>query len=822
MNPLFFWQQWTRAERFLYTTSLGLLAVGLIAMLFFQERGLQNTVAWDVLSELDEVAVRTDSLMMPRPDSVQVASKQYLLSKSYLLREQFVPSLMVLPSWLIEGVLAMLLAGIVLIVSAVSALPRWGYVGSMTVLIAVLAFSHVELLQVFGIDNSLGIVLLIGPLVALSYYFQAFRPDFSMPQRIFAFAGLVGGLVAIFYFFAKNPSPSHTFLAYSLWPLMLIAAVFIVWLSVEIIAGFVYIVTNPRTGFGKNSLLNFLFLSGLYLLSALLLYLKITRRTDADFWYISPFVLYAVSAVLGIWGAIRRLDNHLPFREIGAWLYIGMALLTTTAMGFVHFSNNNPHVEFFEDAIVYSQLSVGSLFTIYIALNFWPLFRQGKAVYKVIYKPVRLLQSQIWVLGVGGMVVLMSLNRFFMIDQLQAGHHNNLGDLYTATTEYKLAESYYQMAISEDYQNHKSGFGLASLAWKQGDKSSAGAFFRLALYKDPSPQAYVGLTRMMQEAGLFFEVIFTLRKAIQTFPNSGELHNNLGAIYATTNVADSTFYYLKLAAQNTQNKAVPATNLLAFAALKSLTVQDLDDTSLLNSSTAVSQEANRLALLQKLGIRQSVEKLTLRWPPDSALSVNHFAYLYNYAIVTRDTTVADLLQRLENTGNNGNFYNELQLARAYAEYGRDKINALDLLASQTVADTSQKTALARQTLIFWLTKENITPADIASLSSVDDYQKALKKHPLDVALLQKATAFFNQQKQPQRAYQALLNALRFRRDSPDLQKLYIMQCLDLRLTEFAEDGLNDLFGITTNADYNAFVAIYQARLAAVRKAQQEF
>ncbi|MCU0340683.1 MAG: hypothetical protein MUE30_12430 [Spirosomaceae bacterium] len=826
MNTLFFWRHWTRPERFLYTTSLGLLAFGVLALLFFEQRGLQNSVQWDVLSELDEVAVRTDSMRVQK-DSVQTAATspaqtQYLLGKSYLLREQFVPSLMTIPVWLIDGVLGLILVGIVLILSAVSALSRWQYVGAMAAFMATLAFSHVELLQIFGTTNPTGVGIILGVLGLTSYYIHAFRPDFSMPQRIFIFAGLVVALTLLFTFFSKNAFPAHTFLAHSLLPALVIAVVFVGWIAVEIIAGFVYVVTNPRTGFGKNSLLNFLFLSGLYLSMLVLLYLKITRRTDAAFWYISPYWLYAASVVLGVWGAMRRLENHLPFRAIGAWLYVGVALVSTAVMAFVHFSSNNPHIEVFEDAIVYGQLGIGAAFTIYIALNFWPLFQQGKAVYKVIFKPMRLLQSQMWLVGVAAVVVLMSLNRFFTIDQVQAGHHNNLGDLSAATGEYKIAEQYYQMAVSEDYQNHKSGFGLASLALQQGDRSAAGAFFRQALYKDPTPQAYAGLARMMQDAGLFFDVIFTLRQAIETFPKSGELQNNLGALYATTNVADSTFYYFKLASQNAQNKAVTSANLLAFAAQSSLTATDLDDASLLNPSDYPSQEANRIALMQKMNTKTDAQRLSIKFPADSALSVNYFAYLYNYAQYARDTTLSDLLQRLGNTGNNGTFYNELQVAQAYAEYGRDKISALDVLAAQTVADTSKKTELARQTLLFWLTRESLSPANISTLTTAADYQNALRQHPLDVALLKKYVAFFNQQKQPQVAYQALLNAQRFRRDAPEIQKLYILQCLDMRLTEFATDGLNDLFSITNAADYEAFVKIYEARLAAIRQAQADF
>lgn len=862
MTSLFFWQQWNRSQRFLYLTSLGLLKFGLITLLFFHYRGLENTVEWQVLSELGEVPVQLDSLVVHSGQSTVDSSQSpitthqsqptnhnssnepsqiSLLGKVYLLKEQFVPIQMDVPSWLAWGYLGFVLVGLVLLLSAVSALSRWWYMATMAVFIGFLAGSHLEVLQLFGSDKALGFGITTIVLGGVSYYLHAFRDDIPIEKRIFIFAGLVAALAVVFPFFTKIPFVALTVTAYSLLPAIVLSVVFVGWLSVEIMAGFVYVVTNPRTGFGKNSLLNFLFLAGLYLFSTLLLYLKITRQTENDFWYVSPFVLYAVSVILGVWSFAKRTEGYLPFREIGAWLYAGLGLTTTAAMAFVLFTQNNSLIEVFEDAIVYSQLAIGAIFAGYIALNFWPIFKQGKAVYKILYKPMRILQSQAWLIGSMGVVALLALNRFFTVDQALAGHHNALGDLHAATGEAIIAEQYYQIALNLDYQNHKSGFALASLALNQGDRIAAGAFFQQALHKDPSPQAYAGLSQALLNENLFFDAIFNLRKGIQTFPKNAELQNNLGYLYTRTTIADSAYYYFESARQNTQKSDVPETNLLAFwgkaltfadaknpTSSLGLTNADFRETNLLQTkSNTLSHEANRLAVAQLMGEKTEAIRVNTDLPKDSALSVNNFAYLYNYGQYTRDSSLAALFHKLVNTGTNANFYHELQLAEAYSEYNRDKIAAFDILASQTVADTSQKVALARQTLQYWLLKE--APSGKAAgqlavrqLKTETDFRNALCQHPLDLSLLQRAVSFFNQQKKPQVAYQSLLNALRFRRDSPELQKLYILQCLHLRLTDFAEDGLRDLFSISTDADYQAFLKTYQAQRALIEKERESF
>ncbi|MFN3378933.1 MAG: hypothetical protein ACK41O_05720, partial [Runella zeae] len=347
MTSLFFWKNWHPTQRFLYLTFFGLLVFGLTSLLFFHYRGLENTVSWQVLSELDDVTVQLDSLTV-KQDIASVSpqdstlSQIALLGKAYLLKEQFVPVQSDLPAWLTWGYVGLLLAGVVLLLSALSALPRRWYIGSMMVFISLIALSHLEVLQLFGSEKSLGFGMIAVVLGGVSYYFQAFREDMPMTQRIFIFSGIVLLLTIGFHYFAQVPQAAFTFTAYSLLPMSIVACLLIGWVSIEIISGFVYVTTNSRTGFGKNSLVNFLFLTGLFLCTLLLLYLKITRRTDDSLGYFSPTLLCVVSIVLGLWNLHKRTDSLLPFKEIGVWLYLGVSLISTAVLSFVAFTHNNP------------------------------------------------------------------------------------------------------------------------------------------------------------------------------------------------------------------------------------------------------------------------------------------------------------------------------------------------------------------------------------------------------------------------------------------------------------------------------------------------
>ncbi len=783
-----------QTERTFYFLIFALIVCGLAVLLFLEHRGVENTINWDILSELGEIPVQLDS----DPNGGK------LFGKAFIIKEQFVPSPLVISTWLVAGYLGVGALALVLLLCAVVALPRLWYLASMTIFVGLLASFRLEILQLFGSTNALAfgaVVLLLG---GLSYYFHAFRPHTDFRQKAFGFALLLLLLGILAHFGARAPLPALTLASYSVLGMGALSVVFIFFNSFEVIVGFVYVVSNRRTGLGKNSLLNFLFISFLYLLTVLLIYLQNTRQLTGDFWLVSPFALLAISTILGFWGFKKRTKDYLPFDEVGAWLYAGGALLTVATVAYALGTNNNPLIEVFEDAIVYSQLALATVFVFYAGLNFYPLFKQGLEVHKVLYKPLKMSLAQVWTVGGLAAVSLLAADRFLAIDQAQAGYYNALGDLYTTTKEYKLAEEYYKLALQRDFQNHKSNFSLASLALAQGDRPTAGVYFNQALRKNPSPQAYAGLSKALLDENLFFDAIFNLRRGNQAFPKSGELQTNLGYLYARTRIADSTLYYWQLAPQNTRRPEVAAANLLAFYA-QNPELAPAQDTP---RGTYPSYEANRLAQLRTTDANAS---FAITLPADSALSVNNLAYLYNYATHQRDTTLLPLLRRLEEK--ESNFYDDLQLARAYVSYyGGNKIEALDLLASKITADTSAKTALNRQTLNFWLAKESSNSfGNLVALKTEVDYQNALRQSPFDVALLQQATVFFNQQKRPQIAYQAILNALRFNRTSPAVQQLYIMQALQMHLTDFAEDGLKDLAALVSPADFQAFLKTYQAQ-----------
>jgi hypothetical protein len=804
MNTIFFWKNWSSIEKTLYWAILLFLVVLSVAFLYFQYEGIANVVRWDVLSELDQA-----------PAAIEQYGGKTLLARVFLLKEQFVPSLMQLPLWLPYVYLVVLGIGLALILAAGSALSRFGYLATMTLTISLLASFQFDILWISGANKLILFGAWIVILGGITYYWHEFNDDVPMTTRILVMIWVVLGLGALYLFLAQTASPALTLASFSVLGVMTLAVAFMVWLSVEVIAAFVYITTNSHTGFGKSSLCNFLFLSGLYLLSILLIYLKNTRRIDGDFWLISPFVWIVASIWLGLWGFRKRIIEHFAFREIGSWLYAGGAFVTLACMVWASLTNNNPMLEVIEDAFIYSQLGVGTLFVVYLFLNFWPIFKAGKEVHKIIYRPMRFVQVQAWAIGLGVSVSCMAFDNFLTAHQGWAAYHNALGDLYTQTGEYKLAEQYYKYALERDYLNQKSNYALASLALQQNDRTTAGAYWQESLSKNPSPQAYAALSQTLVKENLIFDAIFNLRKGIETFPKSGELMNNLGFLYLKINIPDSALYYFDRAEQFSQRPEIATTNQMALFVKN----PDLYQKQTFEAHNYNSHQANRQALQLILNQKATPQPFELSLPKDSSLSINNMAYLYNYSLTSTDSTLGRLVRHL--TAINGGFYEELQMAQAYADYTHNKLAAFDNLANIASTDTSQKAALVRQTLDFWLSKEAIEdskwPLPVSFKNDADVFQN-LKNHPLNINLLQKVVQYWNTKKQPQKAYDALLNGLRFNRQSVQAQQMYIRQCVKMNYTEFMTDALSDLKLLISATDYQLFLKECE-RLRAVSQPQ---
>ncbi|MDR6560718.1 MULTISPECIES: hypothetical protein [unclassified Arcicella] len=814
MHSIQFWRNWQKPSRILYFFSLSILLLTLIAFIFFYFKGLENVIHWNILSELGEVPFILDQFNI---------GKETLSfpTKTFIVTEQFLASTMeinLLGNYVFIGLFAF---GAVLIVSALSALARFWYLMAMGLVILLLVTFNFELL--YNVTNRYFTISLIVLYAGLSYYFHAFRPAINILTRFISFL-LITVLVTLFIAYtAKVNSPFLLLASYRTAGAMILSTVFIFMIAYEIVQGFVVLTTSAKS---PQALKNFILISAIYLINVLLVFLHNNKTIDWEMIYINPFILLVVSTTLGIWGFKKRLAGNkeiIDFESSGAFIYLGLAIITFATNGQAFATGNDPMIEVLEDAITYTHLAMGLLFFMYVLVNFLPIFKQGFEVHKVVFKPLNLPIWTTRVLSVIVIAALLVLKNFFPFQQANAAYYNALGDYYAFDKQFRIAESEYQSALIYEYRNHKTNYALASLALWQNDNERAALYFRKALAKNPSVFAYEGLSRSFYEEEHFFDAMFTLKEGLQKFPNSGELQNNLAYLYNKSNLIDSTVLYYDMAIKNAQKPAVPSSNLLAFWAMngKKQTIKEL--LAKPENIQYASYQANIAALKNIANVEgASKDDWKVILSPDSVLSnISDFAWIYNQTLFQKSKGERFPLLRLSELEDNEVHAEDLHFANIVQEYYKgDKISTFQSLYSLAAADSTDKKGKYYQLLLnTLLKKESVEKVDISALKNLTT--DGLKQHPLNELVVQKAIQIFNQQKQGEKAYQAVLNAITWRKDSPVLYQLYILQALEIGMKDYATDGLKILQKLSPT-DYQRFLPTYQAKIQSIEKVSAGF
>jgi len=814
MNPLQFWNNFQKPTRFLYLFSLIILATSLIIFGLAYFKGLENVIHWDVLSELGEVPIVLDQFKVGN-ETLSIPSKTFTIT------EQFMASPMVINRLGNYLFLGLFMVGFTLILSALSALKRFWYLIFMGSVILLIVTFNLGL--VFNLSDNyinIGAIILY---IGTSYFFHTFRPDIDILKRFFAFFSITVFIGVGIHYFTKINTPFLLLSSYRTSGAMLLSIGFIFLISYEIINGFLIISTSSK---GTKQLFNFLIISIIYLTNVLLIFLYDNKTIDWNIIYLSPFLLLIISLILGIWGFRQRRNlsvEVMDFEESGAFIYVGLAIITLATCGFAFATGNDPMVEVFEDAVTYSHLAMGVMFLAYVILNFSSLFRDGLEVYKVVFKPFR---YPIWIFRIMALIMiggLLLFIDFFPTKQFSAASYNALGDYYTTEKDYKFAEIEYKIALSYEPRNHKTNYALASLSLTQGDNETAGVYFRKATAKNPSPFDYEGLSRSLSDGEQFFNAIFVLKEGVQKFPKSGELQNNLAHLYNKSKLPDSTIIYYEMAIKNAKKIEVPASNLLAFWAtnLKEKGIKEV-----LNKTEDIkynSFQANKLALknVGKIPSLQGEDGRRFGWSgifsADSILNASDFAWIYNQSIHQKSSGKPLPLRRLAESEDNESLSEDLLFANALQDYYQgDKLIAFQNFKAWSLGDSTDKKgkyyALLLNTLLKKEKAESVFITDIK-----DPTGQGLKQHPLNENVIEEAVEIFNKNKQPEKAYDAISRAITWRKDSPKLYELYIIQALNIGMKDYANEGLAMLQKLSPT-DYQHFLPTYQAKIQSIEKA----
>jgi|GEM_PF-959332 len=678
MKLLAFWNSWRQptvkpSEKIFYLISLLVFGLTLGLMAFSFVIGDSAAIRWQTASELQPYRSVVDAFD-------HLGFEFTLDADSYFLIEKFSATdlgLYFSAAYLFFGLVVL---GMLALLTVATYLPRIWYAVVASMFMLFLALLQFELLQVFGRADK---VFLVGCLLAylpLSYYFQAFdtngRVSFVARFSIFA---LITGVVAYLLFQYGMGIKNTTFFlsTYAYIVPLLLTVVFIVLNSHEIINGILFMLTNSANPASRNTSNHFIVVSAIYLFNLFYAYAFAVGWIDLGIAYVDPFIVYWVSAALGVWGFRKKetLFGFLPFAPYGAIAYTALGIISTAFIAYSFASANDPVREVLEDAILFSHIGVGFVFFMYVLVNFQRLIAQNKAVHKVVYKPGQF--EYMWVHLLAGVLASVMLFRsdFFPYRQAFAGFYNYVGDLHRAEGDNFLSEQYYKMAVTYDFQNHRSNYALGSLARMQGDEAMALYYFREATRKKPLPHDYLNMSEILLQNDKTLDAIFILNEGIKLFPKNGEMLNNLGLIYAQkTDILDSAVYYLNESRQVLNTRSTAEANFYAVVAkLNNFSPDSLQ--ALFQPEEAIGTRANELAFYnkQKVKFGQPLNPAYLR---DSVLQTVNLCYLYNFAlndVGSGDTAIFVELDRFNKVKANADFSEYLELAKAfkYREVGEN-------------------------------------------------------------------------------------------------------------------------------------------------------
>lgn len=849
MYRLVFWQNWSKTEKIICLCILTVLMLSIALLGVYWYRGLENVLHWDVLSELDEIPTIADS--------VSDGQLKYTINgNAYLVKERFLSSTMqtnIVPTYVFLG---LFIIGLNLVLAAFSKLPRYWFLGGMVTLAAVLVTFRLE--NVFNLTNQAGFLGAFAVFAGLAFYFNNFAVKAGFIKRFsgFLLLSIVAGV--IIQYFSKISHPFLAIASYGLLSAIVFTILFIFLISHEIVASLVWVVSNSGIR-GKNSLNQLLIIASIYLLNILLIFLERYKYIDWNIIAISPIVLYIISTILGIWGFRNAADetNNFNFRTVGAWLYLGLAIIATATIGLAFATSNDPLTDALQSFIIVAHLVMGFAFFMYVILNYIQALQKGLPIHRILYRP-QFLELSLFRLGaLVGIITLLSLKSFYAYYEASAGYYNTIADFYKASNDLPYAEAFYKEATHNDVRNHKSNYALATLAMEMNDKENTRAFLKNALEKNPSPFAYAGLSKILQEKDMFFDALFTMQEGVKKFPENQQLLTNLAWLYEKTKVTDSTLHYLNLAKQNCTDCDLADANLLAYT-LKYAKTDSISKELLIPSKNALSLAANQSALSTK---KNEVDTELLKLDADSALNVSQFTLIYNL------TTVANAkapfsskdLQKIQLKAANQDFFEDLEFAIASQNYYRE--NKLEGLKQLTILanDSTKKKYLYNQVVGMWYLQQGVFDKAVAHLTKAgdktsaevlqkqdyqtiiaeyqqtqaeellknaktkNDFDKALSFAPLNQLVLDKTVDFYNTKlNKPNEAYTLIFNALQINDNSVELWKLYVLQSLKIGVDNYADEGLEKLRVLTTATDYQAFLSTYQAQKALMEKSKVGF
>jgi|GEM_PF-2831592 len=682
MKSLLFWQTWTRDLRVSYWILWAFLCVAI---------GLYVTAYWVGSSW----AVPTEVQTVVQPSKHTLAEVNLGMFNIPVEGEMFLPeqhyttSPFTFSIWIYNLYGGILAFCTVLLLSVFTRLKSLWYAVGMTCFILFLSALQLDNLLLFKAGSNFLLLCTLFAYIVLTFCLQAFAKDWAWHWH-FLIIGAFTSLL-IWYCMVASPllNPAVFLTNYSLVIPVLVTLVFITMTAHDIPQAFFYLIVKYNREGGTSNIVHIFLITGLYLLHLLLYYFDTTNFLRIGLTFIDTHWLLLIATVLGIWGYKKReplWGNILPFAPAGAFLYMAMAILSFSTIGFAHLTSNDTLLWVFRDFTLYAYIGFGIVFVLYVVLNFNELIRDGLEVEKVTYegKLVPYYISRYFAL----LIVLMFYvaGKQYMYYQIVAAYYNGVGDVYYIHKDRLTAKLNYEKALSNDYLNHHTNYALSDLAAQEENLPERMAYLRIATKRAPLPQTFLLISQTLLDKEQPFPALFALQEGVARFPKSALLHNNLALRYKDKQALDSAFYHLEKAKLYAQDQ-VAENNFWAILAERKIDKPNLDKLpAITNEPNNMIGRANKLALFTRYGELLTLQPIGKAGKATLENDLNQrLSYTYNYGLNRlgqTDAEVLNLFKALEKADTKGTKTVKIRFLTACYEYYRGNTDAaIQILAS---------------------------------------------------------------------------------------------------------------------------------------------
>ena len=681
-----FWDEWPRPLQIILFIFSFLFIASMFYALFCDVLGYDIILDWEVISKAVPLGVEVKT--------IDTGPFHFpLVVNNYVVTDYYHGSDIKVNLFAAYFSLFAIISALVLGITASTFLKKFWYVFVSAIFIVILVFFKTDTLLLFGWSDNTAIVLIIVSYLGLAYFFSAIQPYRDFVQRLKAFTGVTIAWGTLIYFFAGVEKPFLLLSAYAFLIPFLTGLVFIFMVSHEIMHFVIIALTRSPTKTGNN-LTQFTLFSVIYLANVLILYLYDTHVIEWDFYYLNPYVLLVVSALLGLWGLQSRkifFRKSVKDYPILVYMYLIMGIFCFGSLFYFLGNANDPILQVVKDAIIYSHLGFGAIFFVYVISNFMGMLRKNMPVAKVIYKPSNMPH---FTFRFAGSIVVLAL---FLVEDIEvpvnqtlSGMFNHVGDYYNVIDDNLNAETYYHNGMLYGYMNHRSNYALAGFYESKGEAENAIKHYENAVRIRPSEMAYVNLSTLKINHGDLFKSLFVLDDGQRVFPSGKAILNNKGYLFSLINIPDSALIYFDASHRAGDRLHAAATNYLALLAHSKFNFDADSVARHYNAGNSSSAMAN-VMLLRNMEGNTAIYLLESE-PEDrftentSALWVNYLINQYRYA----DSTVLNELESKLSDPTNSRFQEQVGFSLAIAYYQAGYIRkAVEKLRQLALTRTQQ-------------------------------------------------------------------------------------------------------------------------------------